>query len=128
MNYLLDTHVFLWLDAEPEKLSKRVAEIIEEKSNSLYLSLASIWEMQIKVQLGKLTLNSSLEEVITSNQADNRVQLLSITLEHILTLNELADHHRDPFDRLLIAQAKAEKLILITNDAKLGEYAIQQIW
>lgn len=110
MIFLLDTHAFLWLDEEPNRLSSRVAENCLDESNSLLLSLASVWEIQIKVQLGKLKLNSPLREVLFANQTRNRIQILPIYLEHIMALEKLADHHRDPFDRMLVAQAIVEML------------------
>src|SRR5450432_1867678 len=99
MKYLLDTHVFLWLDGEPSRLSKRVSGIFADEANSFLFSIASVWEIQIKLQLGKLKLNSPLIDVLATNQTYNRVQLLPITLEHILNLANLPDYHRDPFDR-----------------------------
>jgi Uncharacterized protein conserved in bacteria len=128
MKYLLDTHTFIWLDGEPERLSNRVSAICADDSNMLLLSLASVWEMQIKIQLGKLKLNSPLEDVISANEANSRIELLPIHFKHILTLDVLPDHHRDPFDRMLVAQSIAESMALLSNDPKLQNYPIRRIW
>jgi len=128
MNYLLDTHVFIWLDGEPQKLSTQVLEICADRENSIFLSVASIWEIQIKLQLGKLKLNSPLSEVILQNHTRNNLQMLSIKIEHILKLGELPDHHHDSFDRMLIAQAKVEKFTIITHDIQITKYDVERIW
>lgn len=105
MNLLLDTHVFIWLSLTPEQLSQRVTDLLMDETNLWFLSLVSVWEMQIKQQLGKLSLNLPLPELIASQQQTNGLQLLPIELNHIFTLENLPQFHRDPFDRLLIAQA-----------------------
>ena len=128
MNLLLDTHVFIWMDSEANRLSITVAEMLQEGGHTLYLSFASIWEMQIKYQLGKLSLERSLADIIRDQQAQNSLQLLPITLQHILGLDELPLHHRDPFDRLIISQAKVENFTPVTHDAQLEDYDIKIIW
>lgn len=105
MNYLIDTHVFIWLDTQQNRLSKPVMAIFNDPNNQFYLSLVSIWEIQIKNQLGKLRLSNSLSLVLDAQQKTNHIQILSIELPHILGLSQLPDHHNDPFDRLLISQA-----------------------
>ncbi len=125
MKYLLDTHVFIWLDTSSDKLSERVHKIISIRDNFLFLSLVSIWEIQIKFQLGKLALKTSLTEVIDSQQKRNSIYLLGITLPHILALAGLANHHRDPFDRLLIAQARMEEMIFLTDDQEISKYEVK---
>jgi PIN domain nuclease of toxin-antitoxin system len=128
MRLLLDTHAFIWLDIARNQLSVSAQEAIRDPENSLYLSLASVWEMQIKMQSGKLHLNSSLQGTIWSQQKANRIELLPIELAHILALAYLPHHQNDPFDRLLIAQAQVEGLTLVTNDSKIGLYAVPQLW
>ena len=125
MRLLLDTHIFIWWNGNLDLLSPAARSLCEDKGNTLVLSLASIWEMQIKYQLGKLTFNQSLPEIIQSQQRDNGVELLSITTEHIYALQKLPTHHRDPFDRLLIAQANAEQLPLITADSAFHQYEVE---
>lgn len=128
MNFLLDTHAFIWMDSDADRLSDRVIEILRDRDNTLYLSFASVWEIQIKHQLGKLTLEKPLVEIIHEQQAQNALQLLPIRLEHILGLSDLPHHHRDPFDRLIIAQAKHEVLPLISHDPQIAEYEVNLIW
>jgi len=128
MRYLLDTHALLWFDGTPDKLSPKVLDILLDEGNELYLSHASIWEMQIKHQLGKLTLETELKELIDSQQKTNALQLLDIESKHIYALNELPSHHRDPFDRMLISQAMTEEMILLTIDEKIQLYQEQVNW
>jgi PIN domain nuclease of toxin-antitoxin system len=128
MRLLLDTHAFIWLDIAKSNLSPAVQQAIQNPQNVIFLSLTSVWEMQIKIQLGKLHLNASLPATIASQQQANAIQLLPIQLDHILELDNLPYHHHDPFDRLLIAQAQAENLILVTNDSKIQSYAISKLW
>ena len=128
MNFLLDTHVFIWLDIAPKQLSVPVMQAIQDPVNNIYLSFVSIWEMQIKMQIGKLKLNAGLRTTVESQEKTNRLIRLPIKFEHILELDNLALHHRDPFDRLLIAQAQAESLTLITNDANIQKYPVSWLW
>ena len=104
MNLLLDTHAFIWWIHDSQRLPESALAAIRGTHNSVLLSLASIWEMQIKYQLVKLQLNVPLQQIVEEQQARNGLQLLSITPQHIYTLGELPQHHRDPFDRLLIAR------------------------
>ena len=125
MKYLLDTHIFLWLNSAPEKLPHTILEFCQQGSNQLYLSLVSPWEMQIKQQLGKLRLDDPLKDVIQTQIEKNNLKILPIELKHILALNDLPHIHKDPFDRLLIAQAKSESMILVTADKKIEQYDIR---
>lgn len=109
MKLLLDTHTFIWWDSEPARLSPRALALLTERQNTLLLSVISIWEIQIKLQLGKLRLAVPLKEIVESQQQTNNVQILPLTLEHVLALENLPAHHKDPFDRLLVAQAIVEK-------------------
>jgi PIN domain nuclease of toxin-antitoxin system len=128
MRYLFDTHSFLWWANEPGKLSLKALELCRDENNILVLSLVSVWEVQIKQQLGKLTLRMPLVELISSQQQMNHIELLSISLQHITALESLPSHHRDPFDRLLVSQANVEKLELITSDPLIAKYPIPTIW
>lgn len=128
MKLLLDTHTFIWLSEDDESLSSTVRELISDIDHSLYLSLVSIWEIQIKFQLGKLSLNNSLSETIDLQTSKNGIQLLSIELGHILQLGNLPDFHRDPFDRLLIAQAQTESMLFLTRDSKIKQYNVNTVW
>lgn len=128
MKLLLDTHVFLWLNLEPEKCTLKVLELCQQPETILLLSMTSLWEIQIKHQLGKLPLNVALRTLIETSQTEYGLQFLSITSEHIYGLESLPNHHRDPFDRLLIAQAKAEALPLVSADQQIARYPIEIIW
>lgn len=128
MKYLLDTHVFIWWDSEPNKLSQQVLAMCQNRNNVLLLSVASVWEMQIKIQLGKLKLNLPLGEIIKSQQVTNKIEVLSVKLEHVLALESLPLHHKDPFDRLLVAQAIVENAILMSNDSLFVQYPIELLW
>jgi PIN domain nuclease of toxin-antitoxin system len=128
MNVLLDTHVFIWLDSVPERLSDKALVVCQDQNNALYLSMASVWEMQIKQQLGKLNLKLPLKRLIEEQCANNGLQILPIAIHHIYALNELPLHHNDPFDRLILAQSKLEKLHLASADTIFNRYDVDLIW
>jgi PIN domain nuclease of toxin-antitoxin system len=127
MKLLLDTHTFIWWASNPEQLPKSTLELLKHRENQLWVSLVCIWEIQIKYQLGKLDVRLPLAEVVAQQQA-NGIILLSMTLEHILELEQLPMHHRDPFDRLLIAQSRVEKAVLVSRDRVFQQYDCQVIW
>jgi PIN domain nuclease of toxin-antitoxin system len=127
MKFLLDTHTFIWMADSPDKISERAIAVIQDKENILMLSYVSIWEIQIKVHLSKLTLSKALSEIVQEQQK-NELRLLPIELSHLYDLSKLNHHHRDPFDRLLIAQAVVEKLPIISNDAVFRNYPIRVVW
>src|SRR3954467_7178760 len=108
MRLLLDTHVFLWWTNEPQRLTRNMRTFCEDPANTLLLSIASVWEMQIKIQLEKLRLTVPLRELIEREQQTNNVTLLPIQIDHVFALQQLPPHHMDPFDRLLIAQSIIE--------------------
>ncbi len=128
MRVLLDTHAFPWWDSDPARLSSRVLALCQDPGNTLVLSVASVWEMQIKRQLGKLKLTLPLADIITGQQQTNGLEVLSVTLPHALALDDLPAHHKDPFDRLLIAQAKSEDIALASNDSVFTQYPIRLLW
>ncbi len=128
MKLLLDTHTFLWWDNEPDKLPKSVYDLCQNPENELLLSLVSIWEIQIKTQLGKLNLRTSLAQIVTDQQNQNGITLLPITLPHVFALQSLSPHHRDPFDRLLITQAQIEEATLLSKDDVFANYAVRVMW
>lgn len=127
MKLLFDTHTFIWWDSDPSKLSGRVLELLINKDNIRLLSVVSLWEIQIKHQLGKLTLNKALGEIIAIQQK-NYIGILPITIAHILALDSLPIHHKDPFDRLLIAQANIENAVLISCDSVFSNYSVKVEW
>jgi PIN domain nuclease of toxin-antitoxin system len=123
MNLLIDTHVLLWwLDDNPS-LSKKARTVISDGKNPVFVSAVIIWEIRIKEALGKLKIPGNFREVL-ENQP---FEMLDITAEHAHTVGDLPSHHRDPFDRMLIAQAKVEGLILVTHDMNLKKYKIPLI-
>ena len=128
MKLLLDTHAFIWWDSESSKLSPQALTLCQDRVNTVLLSIASIWEMQIKLQLGKLRLNLHLAKVIESQQQTNGIEVLPIILSHVLELDNLPPHHKDPFDRLLIAQARVEDAILISSDPIFTDYSVNLLW
>lgn len=128
MKYLLDTHTLVWWDSDAARLSPKVFALFKNKSNPIFLSLASIWELQIKYQAGKLDLNRPLANIVEQQLSGNHIVLLPISLPHILALGELPNHHRDPFDRILIAQARVEGLTLITHDPTIAKYPVTTLW
>jgi PIN domain nuclease of toxin-antitoxin system len=124
---LLDTHVFIWWDNDYKLLPSPVLQHFLDPANSLYLSLVSIWEMQIKVQLGKLKLRLPLATII-QQQLANGIQIQPITLEDILAVSELPYLHNDPFDRLIISQARRNNFQLATQDHKVSQYDVPIFW
>jgi PIN domain nuclease of toxin-antitoxin system len=128
MKLLIDTHVLLWLAGDAESLSEKVTSLILDDQTSLFLSFASIWEIQIKSQLGKLNLNRLLPDLIEQQCEINEIQLLEIKLEHVYGLKDLPNHHRDPFDRLLVAQSRVEEMPIVSIDNVLDAYGVKRIW
>ncbi len=128
MKLLLDTHAFIWWDSEPNKLSSTALAFCQDQANELWLSIASVWEMQIKLQLGRLRLSLPLAELIESQRQMNGLQVLPITLDHVLAIDQLPAYHKDPFDRLLIAQANVEDAVLISHDPIFVKYAVKVVW
>ena len=128
MNLLLDTHTFIWWAGEPEKLSARALQALEDENNHLFLSFVSLWEIQIKVQLGKMKLGLPLKPWLDSQEQANAIEFLPITQHHIFELDSLPFHHKDPFDRLLIAQSIFEKITIVSADPKLSAYPARLLW
>jgi PIN domain nuclease of toxin-antitoxin system len=128
MKYLLDTHAFLWWVADDEQLSVTARNIISNPDNQIYFSVVSAWEIVIKTGTGKLILPEVPAIYIPSRIASNQFQILPVSLNHILSIPHLEKYHKDPFDRLLIAQSYTEKLALISIDSLICQYSIQIIW
>ena len=127
MNLLLDTHIFIWWEIALKNLSARKIQMLQDKSNTLFISLASVWEMQLKIQNGKFSFPKPLPEIIEGQQLINDLQILAITAEHIYELENLPFHHKDPFDRLLIAQAMVENYTIVTDDSNFSAYSVNLI-
>jgi PIN domain nuclease of toxin-antitoxin system len=127
MNLLLDTHVFLWFVNDHPKLSNHLKDLIEDDDNISYLSMASLWEMSIKFNLGKLRLDPNYEEFVEREVITSSIKLLEIELEHLRINAALPFHHRDPFDRIIIAQAVVENLPIISVDSAFYKYSVTLI-
>ena len=119
MNLLLDTHTFLWFIAGDSSLSKAARSAIEDLNNNLYLSVASVWEIAIKVSIDKLELSEPFETFIPEQLAENGIELLDISVEHAAQIVSMPFHHRDPFDRLIVAQDNVEKMTLLSGDNEI---------
>ena len=128
MKLLLDTHSFIFYVDRPDALPSAARAAIEDSSNELFLSLVSPWEMQIKSTLGKLQLSKPAAELVQAELDRAAIQLLPITLHHIDALSRLPNHHRDPFDRLLVAQAIHEGLTLVSSDQTIAKYDAPILW
>jgi PIN domain nuclease of toxin-antitoxin system len=127
MQYLLDTHTFLWFINGDKQLSSKARSYIENLNNDIYISIASFWEMAIKLNLGKLDLEMSFKELYVEVDK-NGFFLLPITFDHTNKLTNLSLQHRDPFDRIIICQALVDNLIIIGRDSNFHRYKIKQIW
>ena len=128
MKTLLDTNAFLWLITGDERLSETAKKIFLDQGNSLFFSAASLWEICIKKSLGKLSLKSGWLKAIQDEMKVNAIQWLPIEMLHCAELTKLPFHHRDPFDRMLIAQAMVEDMLLLSRDSRLSDYEITRIW
>jgi len=128
MRALLDTHSFLWFISGNERLSYRARELIEARENSMLVSAAGLWEIAIKHSLGKLTLDEPFADLIPEQLRRQGIGVLGVEVSHLIELVNLPHHHRDPFDRLLVAQARAEKLSIISVDSALDRYGVNRLW
>ncbi len=126
--YLLDTQRCIWWVDDSPKLSLAANKTMSSLENECYLSLVSVWEMAIKISLGKLKLATSLKRFITGNMVANDFKILPIDFSHINKTESLPFHHRDPFDRLLVVQAMTEKLPIISANTTLEAYNIERVW
>ena len=128
MRLLLDTHAFIWWASQSAKLPAAVRAECSDPANTLLLSVISVWEMQIKIQLGKLKVSRPLPDLVEHHMRVNGMQILPVSLEHVLALETLPAYHKDPFDRLLIAQATVEDLFLVSGDPVFSSYQIKLLW
>lgn len=128
MKLLLDTHSFLWFIEDNPNLSTTALAPIKDATNEIFFSIASVWEIAIKISVGKIRLKEPLEAFIQDQLNLNRITLLGIKISHAATVAALPLHHRDPFDRLLVAQAIVEQVPIISKDAALDAYGITRVW
>lgn len=131
MNYLIDNHNFLWFFSGADELSNQAKIQIEDNHNQIYISIASLWDISIKTALGKLSIKGNYASVI-DDVIENNIDILSINFQHTVIQNQLPFYHRDPFDRIIIAQAISEGMDLISNDGAFDPYfknlLMKRIW
>lgn len=128
MECLLDTHALLWIVTDDVQLSKKARKIFLDEENEIFISVASLWEIAIKVSLKRLNLGQTLNEFYIRHIVGNKIRLMDIKVEHLAELEYLEFHHRDPFDRLIISQAIVEKIHVLSKDKVLSKYPIKRIW
>jgi PIN domain nuclease of toxin-antitoxin system len=128
MEYLLDTHALLWIVTDDDQLSNRVKKIFLDEQNELYISFASLWEIAIKVSLNRLKLGQPLSDFYYKHIIGNKIRLLDIKVEHLVELENLKYHHKDPFDRLIVCQSIVEKIPVLSSDKAFSKYPIKRIW
>jgi PIN domain nuclease of toxin-antitoxin system len=128
MRFLLDTHAFLWFVAGDKRLSVRARNRIEARNSEVLLSIASIWEIAIKAALGRLPLPSPVRSFVPQQMTENKIGLLPVALDHALEAGSLPHHHRDPFDRMLVVQARMEEMPIISADPELDRYGVERVW
>lgn len=128
MKVLLDTNVFIWMDTDMSRLSPAVLSYFNDPNCQIFLSVVSVWEIIIKVGIGKLALSGDVEQIIHDIQKRNPLLILPIEVPHAIEVRSLPPIHRDPFDRMLIAQARVENAVLLTSDPKLRQYSVQSDW
>jgi PIN domain nuclease of toxin-antitoxin system len=124
---LLDTHALLWFATDDRQLSRRATRAMEADDAELYISAASVWELAIKARVGRITLPESVESYLAEKLAEG-YRMLPIEWAHAAAVERLPWHHRDPFDRLLIAQATVERLPCVTRDRVFRKYGVRTIW
>lgn len=128
MRVLLDTHALLWSFTDDDRLPPYARNAIANPDNDVFVSVVALWEIVIKTSVGKLTLDEPFEELFPSRLTDERIQVLSIEIPHLATLRRLPLHHRDPFDRLMIAQALNEGIPIATRDSAFEDYGVDIVW
>jgi len=128
MDLLLDTCAFIWWDSRGNDLSAVALAALQDPTNRLHLSLVSIWELQLKHQKGKLLLRKELADIIQEQCAQNGLLLLPIEAGAIYGLGQLPPHHADPFDRLIISQAKLHGFSIVTSDGEFAQYGVPILW
>jgi PIN domain nuclease of toxin-antitoxin system len=128
VNLLLDTHTFLWFVDDNPRLSQPARVLIEAQDSQPFLSMASLWEIAIKMSLGKLQLEQPYEVFVPQQLALNGIGILNVSLEHTAAISTLPFHHRDPFDRMIAVQAQIEKMSLISADPSFDAYGIKRVW
>jgi PIN domain nuclease of toxin-antitoxin system len=125
---LLDTHAFLWFVTNDSNLSEAALEFVAEPTNEVLVSPASCWEIAIKVSLGKYLLTAPFEKFFREGIEENDMAVLPIDIRHAAVLSSLPMHHKDPFDRMMVSQAIAEQIPIVSRDASLDAYGVRRLW
>ena len=128
MRLLLDTHTFLWWVTDNSRLSDEARRLVADGANEVFLSVASAWEIVVKAALGRIQLDDDVDSFIGGQVEANAFQVLPIHLRHALAVGGLPDLHRDPFDRMLVAQALSEGLAIVSADRQLAQYPVEVAW
>lgn len=128
MKLLLDTHSFLWFVTDDPKLSATARDAIEDPTNQIIVSIGSLWEIAIKTGIRKLEFDEPFERFIPRQLDQNAFRVLGVELRHLLTLSALPHHHRDPFDRMIIAQALTEEVLVVGADREFDKYEVRRLW
>lgn len=128
MRVLIDTHAFIWWNTEDERLSDGARRVMEDEASEIFVGVGSIWEVAIKVAKGRLEIPGDLETYVDERLAANRWVALSIDRRHVIRAAALPVIHRDPFDRILIAQAQLDDMPIVTTDAAITRYDVETIW
>jgi len=125
---LLDTSAFLWWITDSDRLSRRAREVLASGLNEIFFSAVSAWEIAVKAGLGRIRLPDDPERFIPEQLTANAFQILPLHMRHALRVFALPNYHRDPFDRMLVAQAQSEGLALLSGDAQFGRYSVEVVW
>ena len=128
MNLLLDTHTFLWMSLDDPQLSETARAELSDTENELYLSPASYWELAIKISIGKYNLTEPLAAFVKREIVANNLKVLPINVDHTAEISTLPFHHKDPFDRMLVAQSMVENFPLVSRDTIFDQYGVVRIW
>ncbi|MEZ6064004.1 MAG: type II toxin-antitoxin system VapC family toxin [Planctomycetaceae bacterium] len=128
MKYMLDTHSLIWFIGGSPQLSDHARQLIDDVRNDLVVSIATLWEMAIKFSIGRLTLGLPFEQLFPDQLTRNSMEILAVSVDHLKVVCSLPFHHRDPFDRLMVAQASVENLPIISVDRVFDDYGIAREW
>jgi len=128
VNVLIDTHALLWIAGDEKQVSARAKGVFLNPRNELYFSIANLWEMAIKISIKKLNLGSTLDDFVDDHIVGNGIRLLPIKPSHVVRVATVPFIHRDPFDRLMIAQAMVENMRILSSDGRLDGYSVRRIW
>ena len=128
MRVLLDTHTLLWFFEDSPRLSARATQLLGDSSTDAVISIVSLWEIAIKMSVGKLTINYAFDDLMTTQLSQNDIVLLNVSAQHVSGVVDLTLHHRDPFYRILVAQSIADRLPIVSADPIFDVYSVQRIW